>query len=207
MSAPLQKSSERAVASFDSFIVERTARVQVKVFLCGKALATNVSIQEQVDVDLRAYLLTRLEGEIGCEVFLGEHNRLIQTYHKATGYELPPDGKLDTANLSLFEGVLAEYADLVVILPDSPGSFAELGMFSVAPQVCPKLLLIIKGQYKGVANFINRGPVIAATNSRAQVEYVDYADRQKVFEVVKTEVIKIRDSIASQGLWQKRVSR
>ena len=173
MSGILPKSSELAVASFETFIGDRTAKVRVKVFLCGKALHPTTSIQEQADDDLRAYLLMRLESEIGCHVFLGEHNRLIATYHAAAGYTLPSNGNLDNANLALFEAGLADYVDLIVIFPDSPGSFAELGMFSVAPAVCPKLLLIIKGQYKGVANFINRGPVLAATHSRAQVEYVE----------------------------------
>lgn len=207
MSDPLQKSSELALAGFDNFIVDRTSKIEVKVFLCGKALLPTVSLQEQADEDLRAYLLIRLEQEVGCKVFLGEHNQLIRTYHKAVGYALPADGNLNSANLTLFEASLADYVDLIVIFQDSPGSFAELGMFSVASSVCPKLLLIIKSKYEGVANFINRGPVVAAKNNRAQVQYVDYNNRGKIYEVVQSEIFRIRETLASQDLWHRRSNR
>jgi hypothetical protein len=204
MTEQLRKSAELAAANFDAFLGDRTAKVQVKVFLCGKALAQAVSIQEQVEVDIRAYLLTRLETEVGCNVFLGEHNRLIRTYYSATGNALPEDQNLDDVNLCLFEASLADYVDLIVIFPDSPGSFAELGMFSVAPGVCPKLLLMIKAEHEGTASFINRGPIKAARNNRAQVEYIDYSDRETIFRVVRAEIVKIRETLAAQDVWQRK---
>lgn len=203
MSEQPQKSSELASASFDEFITDRTSEVKVRVFLCGKALDPEATIESQVENDLRAYLLTRLETEVCCHVFLGEHNQLIKTYHRAIGYSLPRGNNYSAANLALFEANLAAYVDLIVVLPDSPGSFAELGMFSVAPEICTKLLLIIKSKYQDVQSFINRGPVIAARGNRAQIAYADYDDRDDIYRIVSDEVFKIRESLATQKLWTR----
>ena len=149
----------------------------------------------------------QLEEEIGCRVFLGEHNELITSYRKAVGQAVPADHDLKLVNLTLFEANLADYVDLIVILPDSPGSFAELGMFSVAPNVCPKLLLIIDQKYEGASSFIVRGPVLAAKNNRAQVEYVSYDDKEAILSSVRAEVIRIRETLASQDLWRRKTNR
>lgn len=202
MQSFVQKSSERASAEFYAFVGRNTANVSIKVFLCGRALRSDISVAEQSNTDLRAHLLKRLEDEVNCSVFLGEHSALIEAYHRASGHPVA-DKAEHSANLSLFEATLGDFVDLVVIFPDSPGSFAELGMFAVSPPMCTKLLVVIKSEYKGANSFIMRGPIIAAENNRAKIAYLDYGGWNLIYETVHAEIIRIRQTLASQEIWQR----
>ena len=57
------------------------------------------------------------------------------------------------------ESDLAALSDLVVIIVESPGTFAELGAFSHVEALRKKLLAIVDLQYKGANSFINTGPI------------------------------------------------
>jgi hypothetical protein len=57
------------------------------------------------------------------------------------------------------ESDLAALSDLVVIIVESPGTFAELGAFSHVEALRKKLLPIVDLQYKGANSFINTGPI------------------------------------------------
>ncbi len=48
------------------------------------------------------------------------------------------------SNISLFEKTIAETVDSVLIFPESPGSFAELGFFSAHEQIAKKMLVAIR---------------------------------------------------------------
>lgn len=62
-------------------------------------------------------------------------------------------------NALAMEQRLAELADLVILVVESPGTFAELGAFSIHPSLRKKLLPILDQKYKDDASFINTGPV------------------------------------------------
>jgi len=57
------------------------------------------------------------------------------------------------------EADLAALSDLVVIIVESPGTFAELGAFSHVEALRKKLLPIVDLKYKGANSFINTGPI------------------------------------------------
>lgn len=57
------------------------------------------------------------------------------------------------------EADLAALSDLVVIIVESPGTFAELGAFSHVEALRKKLLPIVDVQYRGANSFINTGPI------------------------------------------------
>lgn len=57
------------------------------------------------------------------------------------------------------ENQLAGLADIVMIVVESPGTFCELGAFSLSPQLRTKLLPIIDLRFKDSPSFINTGPV------------------------------------------------
>jgi len=61
-------------------------------------------------------------------------------------------------NISLFEKTIAETVDSVLIFPESPGSFAELGFFSGQESIAKKTLVAVKTQYQ-TGSFITLGPV------------------------------------------------
>lgn len=63
-------------------------------------------------------------------------------------------------NISRFERTIAETVDSVLIFPESPGSFAELGYFSAHDSISRKTLVAIDVDHQS-NSFINLGPVHA----------------------------------------------
>ena len=57
------------------------------------------------------------------------------------------------------ESDLAALSDLIVIIVESPGTFAELGAFSHVEGLRKKLLPIVDQKYRGANSFINTGPI------------------------------------------------
>ena len=62
------------------------------------------------------------------------------------------------SNISVFEKTIAETVDSILIFPESPGSFAELGYFSAHEQISKKTLVAVRAEYQ-VNSFITLGPV------------------------------------------------
>lgn len=57
------------------------------------------------------------------------------------------------------EAELAELADLVIIVVESPGTFAELGAFSLSDPLRKKLLPLVDKIYEGEESFLSTGPL------------------------------------------------
>lgn len=62
-------------------------------------------------------------------------------------------------NLATFEDLLADIADCVVLFPESPGSFAELGFFAAKNRIAAKVLPVSDHEYQADDSFINLGPI------------------------------------------------
>jgi hypothetical protein len=54
---------------------------------------------------------------------------------------------------------LAKLADLVIVIVESPGTFTELGAFSLSPSLRRKMLAIVDERYKDDSSFISNGPI------------------------------------------------
>ena len=67
-------------------------------------------------------------------------------------------GRTDLNALKM-EQALADLADVVAVIVESPGTFAEVGAFSLSDDLRPKLLLVIDKQFQHSESFINTGPV------------------------------------------------
>jgi hypothetical protein len=66
----------------------------------------------------------------------------------------------DTSRSALqMESDLARLADLVIIIVESPGTFAELGAFSLADPLRKKMLPIVDVKYRDQQSFISTGPL------------------------------------------------
>jgi hypothetical protein len=61
-------------------------------------------------------------------------------------------------NLSQFEKLIADTVDSVLLFPESPGSFAELGYFSAFDDIADKSLVAVKEKHQG-ASFLILGPI------------------------------------------------
>lgn len=75
------------------------------------------------------------------------------------------------------EEMLAHSVDAIVIFPESPGSFAELGAFSGNEALRKKTICVCEAKYKNQLSFINVGPIKILKNvKRSRVMYCKYKD-------------------------------
>lgn len=114
------------------------------VFLCGGptdvTAATPISIRDAICRALAT------EPELEERIRIAEH---FKDWSKDAVYR----------DLVLFETHLAELSSVVVLVLESPGSIAELGLFSVIPEFHKKLLVIIESSHYKARSFIRLGPV------------------------------------------------
>ena len=64
-----------------------------------------------------------------------------------------------TKDLLSLEALLAESVDAIVLIPESPGSFAELWAFANDERLRKKMICVVDKKYKKDKSFINQGPL------------------------------------------------
>lgn len=113
-------------------------------------------------------------------VSLGEYRELIEA-HK---------GVLGRHNNSAAAEIThaSDVADVVVMIVDSPGSFAEIGAFSTMDVICKKMLVLSDKQYAGNEGYVATGPIPMSKSFGATVEYEDFSNVNAVEEVVSNYV-------------------
>jgi hypothetical protein len=114
----------------------RFRRVEPVVFLCG---GENSPRRET----LRKYLEKK-------------HPELNIFYAERVWDVIAADPGLSSLKM---EGDLASLSDMVVVIVESPGTFAELGAFSHVPALRKKLLPIVDKKYISSTSFIRTGPL------------------------------------------------
>ena len=62
-------------------------------------------------------------------------------------------------NIAEFEALISDLADCVLVIPESPGSIAELGYFSALTTIREKLLVVNDLNFQGDESFLNLGPI------------------------------------------------
>jgi hypothetical protein len=71
-----------------------------------------------------------------------------------TLFHTPPQ----TYNLSVFESLIADISDCVIVFPESPGAYAEMGFFS-ATKIRSKVLVVNDLRYQAKESFVRLGPI------------------------------------------------
>jgi len=102
---------------------------------------------------------------------------------------------------------LAALADLVLVIVESPGTFAELGAFSLSDDLRKKLLPIVGIEYQGASSFIATGPLrwIDDESEFAPTIYVSLPRilqavdevEERIGRIERTGAVKITDLAAS----------
>lgn len=120
-----------------------------------------------------------------CEVLAAEHF----TIYAGENEELlkAAEAMYGTANNSqLSESYIArEFAAAVIIIPDSPGSFAELGAWSGCSIISPKMLILVEKKYETDPGYLMTGPVTESIRNNAKVFYYEKDKLSDVFDQVK----------------------
>ena len=112
-----------------------------------------------------------------------EHRGLIETSE-----ELLEGGH----HLTAFETHLVAISDLVVLIPDSPGSLCELGLFSTYEEAAKKMLVLASDDYPRQGTYVSDGPLTAAAHNLAEVHYLNYSDFDTAWRHVKNRLQRIR---------------
>ncbi len=139
--------------------VLRRSRIRHLVFLCGGARSTE-----------RDYIAKYLRAHTSKMIFYADD---VWTHIS----------ELQDLNALQMENELGQISDAVILLIQSPGTFAELGAFSQNSELRRKLLLIVDKRFKLDPSFINRG-AIRWVNQDSEFKPVVYADFTEILTVV-----------------------
>jgi len=97
------------------------------------------------------------KGRDALRAYLQKYTANLNVFYAEKVWEVIASlGELDALQM---EEHLAKLADLVIVIVESPGTFSELGAFSISPPLRKKMLPIVDGEYQGVSSFIANGPV------------------------------------------------
>jgi len=102
-------------------------------------------------------------------------------------------------SLMNLENILADSVDAILLLPESPGSFAELGAFSNKIELARKTIIISNKKFKNKKSFINYGPYrlikASGTGKVIHINYDDLTDTENkidIFRRIKTLITHIK---------------
>lgn len=152
--------------------------IDVKVLIMGPSASPDA--ENSAGAKLRIDLARRCR-EFGTSVF-PEHPTLVTAAAK-----LGEDHDLCT-----YEHHLVRQCQLLIVLPASPGSFCELGFFGMRNEACTKMLILFDQKKPASGTYVADGPVRAAKNRRALVEYVNYDAFDDVWELVRRQIVNVR---------------
>ncbi|HAW94332.1 MAG: hypothetical protein CML22_09915 [Rheinheimera sp.] len=93
------------------------------------------------------------------ENYIKKHSKNNLTFRAEYAWETIVESKKKTVNALELEDWLADFSDVVLILVESFGTVAELGAFSMGPDLRKKLLPILNKKFEKDESFINTGPV------------------------------------------------
>ena len=114
------------------------------IFLCGGQ--TDIRSHEPVSIRDAMYRELAKDGAVEKRIRVAEH------YKDWSHESLYRD-------LVSFERHLAELSSVIVLVLESPGSIAELGLFSVVEEFQGKLLVFIETDHYKSSSFIKLGPI------------------------------------------------
>lgn len=150
---------------------------QKTIFLCGKDKSDKKSLRYKFST------------------FLSKEKGITLTYPEDLFEDLL-EGQGRNSLLSL-ETQLANSVDLIVLIPESPGSFAELGAFSMDKALAKKMLVMRMGEFKSGKSFINHGPIRLVRNYGGEIYDIPKSFDEKNPKHVKEVLGKIKSMLPS----------
>ncbi|MEA3327076.1 MAG: retron St85 family effector protein [Chloroflexota bacterium] len=168
--------------AYKKFVDKKTT-----VFLCGAARDNKDSTRAKLEEALLMTLYYRYKYQLAypedlfTDLLLGH-------------------GRHDLISL---ENILADSVDAIVIIVESWGAVAELGMFSSNDKLRKKIVCIIDKKYKKSKSFIKLGPVrLMKDKKEGVVLYEDFED----FKGIEPPIKKIHQAINTVSKESEKVS-
>lgn len=168
----MQDDSESFNEKYEQDLKERWGKVRISAMVLGPNTDA-----KSLGAKLRRFIIERCK-EYATPV-KGESERVTNVHKQIFGHR---------HNLCSMESDMAhKQVDAVVIIPDSPGSLVELGMFALEDKVCSKCLVLFSDKYEKdeKPNFIRLGPQLSYHFRGAKTPVVNYRERDKVWQLVK----------------------
>lgn len=108
----------------------------------------------------------------------------------------------DTLNLSAFEELVSDLSLGIVLFAESPGSYAETGLFSALENARKKTLVVMNVDLQGPGSFLSFGPVavISSKSRMGPAIHISYTDPN--FNIIMQRIedrLKIPNSFRSIG--------
>lgn len=164
-------------------IVERAdalkrASERYEIFIAGPFIDINKDADDPVNSEkpgkrLRFSVYNHYKN-LGHNLYLGEDNELRVLGDKHYGIH---------SNAAFYERhYIVNNIDALIVFPDGPGAFCELGDWATTRSTCSKMLIVIDKKYEGQPSYINDGTAKAAVTFGADVRYIDYEDHDFVIE-------------------------
>jgi hypothetical protein len=102
-------------------------------------------------------------------------------------------------SLLSLENILADSVDSIILFPESPGSFAELGAFANSKKLANKLICVGQKKYEKKKSFINYGPIrLIKASKTGRVFNIVYNDldleieKNSFYKIINNAVTKIK---------------
>ncbi|WP_062067782.1 retron St85 family effector protein [Cellvibrio sp. OA-2007] len=143
-------------------------REKTTIFLCG------------------AHKSEKNKGRYKLSKLLNQHGAFELVYPEDI-FEDVLEGQANS--LLWLENTLAASVDAIVIIPESPGSFAELGAFSVNEKLVNKIICIAEKCFSNKKSFLRYGPfrlVNSSTTGRVIYEkYDSFSEKENGKKIIK----------------------
>lgn len=124
---------------------------------------------------LRRHIANAL-AERGWTVDFGESAQVLAAW-------MTLRGPVDAARMEFEHAKVA--CGAVVILPSSPGSFCEMGLFSASKEIAAKTLAIVHADYENAESFFRNGLVRVFQSRMGTCKYKSYRDHRSVLSCVQ----------------------
>lgn len=148
------------------------------VFVCGGDINKSDTTRAKV-----ALFLSDLVGKVYYDLIYPEaiFDELLYSYQ----------GK----DLLSLENMLANSVDVILIIPESPGSLAELGAFANTKELLNKIICLVDFKYRKQRSFIVKGPIklIRQANKHAVI-YIDPLNIRKDMQKIKNSIKRIKNN-------------
>ena len=97
-------------------------------------------------------------------------------------------------DLMSMENILAESVDAIVLVPESPGAFAELGAFVNNEALREKLICVQEIKYKKKKSFINYALRLIKKSKKGEIVYINFTEELGAMDSLRKAISRLRRS-------------
>jgi hypothetical protein len=186
-----------SLAVEDLALARKRIATTIKVFVGGPCIAREWTWKDWRTKSASARLRSRVHRYLesrGHTSVLGEHQAVAQM----------AEDNFESGSVVITETFISQQCDCVILIPDSPGSFCELGAWAALQGVSEKMLLLMDEQFRQQTSYINPHVVSLATLFQSRVEWINYSKWSQVKPKVDAFLRTYEDRSLIKGILHGR---